>query len=188
MCLRLCRSWTQLFKEIEEKERGVWWARQFSNPQNVAAHNETGREILAQIGDGVDVFVAAIGTGGTLMGIAEVLKKENPATRVVGIQPASSKIPIKVGEKYPSSDVMGGIITEMLEEGLIDAIMTVEDSDAISMAHRLRREEGVFAGISSGANVFTALKEAQTLGKNKNVVTVLPDSGDRYLTEEHFIT
>lgn len=136
----------------------------------------------------MDAFVASIGTGGTLMGIAEVLKKEKPKTKIIGIQPASSKIHIVIGEKYPASDIMGGIITKMLDENLIDSVINIEDSDAINMAHRLWKEEGLFSGVSSGANVLVALEVAQTLGKHKNVVTILPDHGDRYLTEEHFIT
>jgi cysteine synthase A len=175
-------------KELEQREQNVWWARQFSNPANVAAHNDTGQEILTQTDGNVDVFVAAIGTGGTLMGVAEVLKKKNPNTRIVGIQPASSRIPIAIGKSYPKSDTSGGIITEMLEKELIDTIVSVHDEDAVKMAHRLWKEEGIFAGISSGANVSVSVREARKLGEGKNVVTIFPDHGDRYLSEEHFVT
>lgn len=175
-------------KELEQKQPNVWWARQFSNPANVKAHNKTGEEILNQTDGAVDVFVAAIGTGGTLLGIAETLKAANPKMRVVGIQPASSKVPIEIGKKYPSSDVMGGIITEMLEKNLLDSIVAIQDKDAVDVTHKLWMDEGVFCGVSSGANVLVATEEAKKLGMDKNVVTVLPDHGDRYLTEEHFIT
>jgi cysteine synthase len=175
-------------KELEEKQPDVWWARQFSNPANVTAHHKTGKEIIDQVDGKIDAFIAAIGTGGTLMGIAEILKKENPKTKVIGIQPASSKIPIEIGKEYPSSEIMGGIITEMLKKQLVDSIVTVGDEKAVEMTHKMWRKEGVFCGVSSGANVLVAINEAQKLGRSKNVVTILPDHGDRYLSEEHFIT
>ncbi|NVM23287.1 MAG: cysteine synthase family protein [Desulfobacterales bacterium] len=174
--------------KLEKRDPNVWWARQFSNPNNVAAHNETGREILAQTDGKVDAFVAAIGTGGTLMGVAEFLKEKLPDIRIVGVRPKGSKRPIIPGKPYPKTEISGGIISDMLERNLVDEIVEVSDEDAINMTHRLWREEGVFAGISSGANVLVAVKEAEMLGEGKRIVTVLPDSGDRYLTEEHFVT
>jgi len=175
--------------ELERKGPRTWWARQFSNPHNVEAQRETGREILDQMAGQVEGYVAAVGTGGTLMGIAEVLKEANPAVRVVGIQPAGSKTMMTPGVSYPKSEIEGGIVADMLEKpGLIDKIIQLGDAEAIEMAHRLWREEGLFCGISGGANVYVALQLAGELGKGKRVVTVLPDSGDRYMTEEHFVT
>jgi cysteine synthase A len=173
---------------LERNNPNIWWARQFSNPANVAAHNETGREILAQTDRNVDAFVAAIGTGGTLMGVAEVLKQDLPSVKIVGVQPAGSRFAIVPGQPYPKSEISGGIISEMIDKDLVDAVATVSDEDAINMAHRLWKEEGLLAGISSGANVLVALREAKTLAEGKNVVTILPDSANRYLTEEHFVT
>jgi len=174
--------------DLERKKDDIWWARQFSNPDNVKAHNETGREILSQLDNKVDVFVASIGTGGTLMGIAEALKSELPNVKVVGVQPGNSKFWITPGQPYPRSEIQGGIIADMLEnEGLIDEVVAVSDADAVGMMHRLWREEGVFAGASSGANVLVSLKEAKKIGSG-SVVTVFPDSGNRYLTEEHYVT
>jgi len=173
--------------ELERTHPNYWWARQFSNPANVLAHHETGREILEQTGGKVDVFVASIGTGGTLKGIAEVLKGANPKVRIVGIQPASSKIPMIPGKPYPQSETSGGIIAEMLQApNLIDDVVRVTDEEAVAMTHDLWRE-GFFAGVSSGANVLVALREAKKIAGG-NVVTVLPDSGDRYFTEEHYVT
>ncbi len=176
-----------LCREMEKSTSNVWWARQFSSPANVKAHNKTGREILEQLDKRVDVFIAAIGTGGTLMGVAQVLKNECPEAKLIGVQPESDKVPIIVGEPYPETDISGGIISEMLEQELIDEVVRVKDEDAVNTTHRLWKEEGLFAGISSGANVLVAINEARKRS-NMNVVTILPDSGDRYLTEEHFIT
>lgn len=178
----------QICLELERSNPMVWWARQFSNPYNVMAHKDTGREILQQVDGDIDVFVASIGTGGTLMGIAEVLKENDPKIRVVGVQPASSAIQMTPGVSYPRSEIKGGIISDMLESrGLIDAVVKISDLEAVEMTRRLWREEGLFAGVSSGANVLVALREAERLGKGK-AVTVLPDSGDRYLTDMHYIT
>jgi cysteine synthase A len=174
--------------QLEKNDSRIWWARQFSNPDNVEAQRATGREILDQARS-VDGYVAAIGTGGTLMGVAEVLKGANPIVKVVGIQPAGSKVTMTPGVAYPRSDVEGGIVSDMLERpGLIDEVVQVGDEEAVEMTHRLWREEGLFCGISGGANVLIALRLAKELGMGKIVVTILPDSGDRYLTEEHFVT
>jgi len=175
--------------DLEKSNPKVWWARQFSNPYNVVAHNKTGREILDQTDYEVDVFVASIGTGGTLMGIAEVLKQELSDIKIVGIQPASSKESMVLGKQYPRSEIKGGIVSDMIKRhDLIDEIVSVTDEEAVSMTHRLWKEEGLYAGVSSGANVYIALKEAKKLGRGKTVVTVLPDSIDRYFTEEHYVT
>jgi len=175
--------------DLEKARSDVWWARQFSNPQNVKAHNETAREIVSQIDGKIDAFTASIGTGGTLMGIAEVLKKEFPHIMIVGIQPASSRIKMTPGMSYPKSEIEGGIVSNMLSRAnLIDEIVQISDEDAINMTRRLWREEGLFAGVSSGANVLVALEQARKLGKGAKVVTILPDSGDRYLTTEHYVT
>jgi len=174
---------------LEKTESNIWWARQFSNPQNVEAHHETAYEIVSQMDGKIDAFTASIGTGGTLMGVAQVLKKESPSIRIVGIQPASSKIKMTPGMSYPKSEIKGGIVTNMLADpSLIDEIVAVSDDQAVNMTHRLWREEGLFAGVSSGANVLVALEQARKLGKGAKVVTILPDSGDRYLTTEHYVT
>lgn len=170
-----------------EKNPHVWWARQFSNSANVKAHNKTGKEIVEQTGGLIDCFTASIGTGGTLMGIAEVLKKEIPHVEIVGVQPASSSTVMVPGKVYPRSEINGGIISDMLKTDFVDEIVIVSDEKAVAMAHRLWREEGLYAGISSGANVYAAVEKAKKLKKG-TVVTVLPDSMNRYMTEEHYIT
>lgn len=177
--------------EEEKKNPKIWWARQFSNPGNVLAHNDTGREILTQTRGKVDAFVASVGTGGTLLGIAEVLKKKNPKVKIVAIEPAASKFPLISGfRKIPgaSAEVSGGIIAKIVDRKILDGVVQVKGEDAIVMAHRLVKEEGLFTGISAGANVLVAVNEAKNLGEGKTVVTVLPDSMDRYLTKEVYTT
>jgi len=155
----------------------------------VEAQRDTGREILEQTGGEVEAFVASIGTGGTLMGVAEVLKEKNRKTRVVGAIPPGSKKEMKPGRPYPVSEIEGGIIAEMLmKPGLIDEVVTITDEEAVEMTERLWREEGVFAGVSSGANVVAALRLAEGMKKGQKVVTIMHDSGDRYLTTKHYVT
>ena len=173
---------------LDLENANVWWARQFSNAANVTAHNKTGKEIVEQTNGLIDCFTASIGTGGTLMGIAEVLKKEIPHVEIIGVQPASSSKVMVPGNVYPRSEINGGIISDMLKTDLVDEIVIVSDEKAVAMAHRLWREEGLFAGISSGANVYAAVEKAKKQKKGKTVVTVLPDNMNRYMTEEHYIT
>lgn len=122
-----------------------------------------------------------------MAGVTEVLKKENPRVRVVGVQPASSKKKIVPGQPYPRSEVGGGIIAEMVQvPNLVDEVVMVGDSEAVNMTHRIWKE-GFFAGVSSRANVLVALREAEK-HEGANIVTVLCDSADRYFTEEHYVT
>jgi len=176
----------QMCLELERTHADHWWARQFSNPANVLAHHQTAFEILEQAKGRVDVFIASIGTGGTLMGVAEILKKENPRTRVIGLYPASSMTPMVPGKPYPRSEISGGIISDMLQRNLVDEVLPIGDREAVEATRRLRRE-GFFAGVSSGANVLIALREARA-ERGENIVTVLCDSADRYFTDEHYVT
>lgn len=179
----------QICLDLENSNPKMWWARQFSNEYNVKAHNKTGKEILDQTDNNVDVFVASIGTGGTLAGVAEVLKKKIPHVKIIGIQPASSKDVLYPGVQYTATEIKGGIISKMLEKsGMIDEIVRVSDKVARDMTYRLWKEEGLYAGISSGANVYIALEEAKKHKNKKIIVTVLADSIDRYITEERFTT
>jgi cysteine synthase A len=177
--------------EIEKNNSDVWWARQFSNPANTRAHVKTGREIIQQLGEPVDAFVASIGVGGTLYGVAKALREDYPDVLIVGLEPASARYPISEGyTRVPGTDdeVSGGIIEEMMKSGIIDRVIKVSNDEAITMSDRLVREEGLFCGISSGANVLMARKIADELGADKNVVTVLPDHRDRYLSEKKYTT
>ena len=167
----------------------IWWARQFSNEDNIRAHHTTGREILEQTGGNLDIFIQSIGTGGSLMGIAEVLKEELPTVKVIGIQPASSKEAWHPGMEVPVTKVKGGIVSAMLKaDGLIDEFVMISDSEAKEMTHRLWKEEGLYCGVSSGANVHVALEEAKKADGKKRIVTLLNDHMNRYLTEERYVT
>lgn len=182
-CRVKCREW-------EENLVGVWWARQFSNPESVRAHNELGLEILEQTDGKVDVFVSAIGTGGNFLGVAQVLKREVPEVKCVAVQPTgwSGWIdPLSPEAKFVPG-ITGGIIEEIRRSALLDEVVYVGNEEARNMACRLFRVEGVFCGISTGANVFVAIQEAEQLGSGANVVTTAVDRGDRYFSDERFIT
>ncbi|MBC8223766.1 PLP-dependent cysteine synthase family protein [Candidatus Bathyarchaeota archaeon] len=177
--------------ELERTRPKTWWARQFSNPANTRAHYKTGLEIYYQMEGRVDAFVASIGVGGTLYGVAKALKGENPDVRIVGVEPASANYPISEGHyRMPgfSDEITGGIIEEMMESGIVDEVVKVTNRNAIEMSDRLVKEEGLFCGISSGANVYHALKVAAEMGPGRRVATVLPDNRDRYLSEKKYTT
>lgn len=155
----------------------------FNNPAVVEAHYAgTGPEIIASAGASIDAFVAAVGTGGTVTGVGRRLKETNPSIRVVAVEPAGS--PILSGGP-PGRHLIPGIgadfVPPLLDRSLLDSVLAVGDEDANSTAVRLAREEGLLVGISSGANAFAALSLAADLGTGATVVTVLPDTGERYL-------
>jgi cysteine synthase A len=177
--------------ELERSNPEIWWSRQFSNPANTAAHMKTGQEILAQMKGGVDAFTMSIGTGGTLLGVARALRAELPDVRIVAVEPASARYPLIKGyRKVPgaSDEVSGGIVADLLDSGIVDQVIQVTNDEAVLMSDRLVSEEGLFPGVSAGANVYSALKIAKQLGGDKKIVTILPDSGDRYLTEKKYTT
>ncbi len=178
----------QLCLEDEQSDSNVWWARQFSNEDNVKSHYVTAKEILDQAGNDIDVFVQSIGTGGSLLGIAEVLKKECPNVKVIGIQPASSKELWHPGMDFPVTETKGGIVSKMLKSGVVDELVQITDAEAREMTHRLWEEEGLYCGVSSGANVYFAMKEAKKTDKKLKIVTLLNDHMNRYLTEERYVT
>lgn len=177
-------------KALELKEEhGYFMPNQFGNPANVKAHYETTAvEILKAIGGPFDAFVAGVGTGGTVSGVGRRLKEVNPKAIVVAVEPKKS--PLLSEGKAGSHKIQGigaNFVPEILDRGILDEIITVEDEDALNLARRIGAEEGIFCGISSGANVFAAIELAKRLGKGKKVVTVLPDTGERYLSTALFI-
>ena len=157
---------------------------QFENPANPEIHRKTTAiEIIDALGTNIDGFVAGVGTGGTITGVGEVLKSKNPDIRITAVEPAASPV-LSGGDPGPHKipGIGAGFFPGVLNTTIYDEIIPVSDEDAASMARRLAREEGILAGISCGAAVWAAVKAAAKLGKDKKVVVVLPDRGDRYLS------
>jgi cysteine synthase A len=171
-----------------ENPNNVWWARQFSNPSNYIAQMKLGEEILNQMGKNIDAFVASIGTGGTIYGVSKILKKNIDNIKIVAVEPAGKSNAVRLTNFRIIPGLAGGILKDIIDSQLVNEVVTINDHDAIEMSRRLAKEEGLFVGVSSGANVLVALSIAKQIGKNSNVVTVLPDRGDRYITSEHYIT
>jgi len=172
-----------------EKENAYFRPGQFTNPANPEAHRKTtAREILKQV-PGIDAFVAGVGTGGTLTGVGEVLKNEikNRKILIVAVEPEDS--PVLSGGKPGTHKIQGigaGFIPEVLNIEIIDEIITIKNEDAFLTSRRLAKEEGIFAGISSGAALWAALKVAKRLPEEKRIVVILPDTGERYLSTDLF--
>ena len=173
-------------QELMSENPQYFMPQQFENPANPEAHRRTtAREILAATGGRLDAFVAGVGTGGTITGVGEVLKAEKPDVLIIAVEPARS--PVLQGGRAGITAIQGigaGFAPGVLNREVLDEIMSVGDEDAIAMSRRLSREEGLLVGVSAGANVVAALKVAKRLGRDKRVVTVLPDTGERYLTME----
>ncbi|MSQ33306.1 MAG: cysteine synthase A [Dehalococcoidia bacterium] len=165
---------------------GAFMPQQFENPANPEIHRRTtALEILRDTEGAVDAFVAGVGTGGTITGVGEVLKKHNPNVLVVAVEPARSPLLSKGKAAIHGIPGIGAnFIPRVLNRQIIDKIVTVEDDAAYEMAQRLAQQEGLFVGPSAGANVVASLEVARRLGAGKCVVTVLPDTGERYLSLE----
>jgi cysteine synthase A len=171
--------------EAEELARrhGYFMPLQFSNPANPEIHRRTtAAEILAQVGR-LDAFVAGVGTGGTITGVGEILKDALPGVEIVAVEPAGSPV-LSGGSpgKHKIQGIGAGFVPDVLNTRVIDRIVQVSDQDAAETARRLAREEGILAGISSGAAAWAAIQVAGRMGKDKVVVTLLPDTGERYLS------
>ncbi len=170
-------------EELANEHPDFFMPQQFTNPANPAAHrNTTAVELVSQFGP-MDAFVCGVGTGGTITGVGEVLRKEFPAVRIYAVEPAASPV-LSGGEPgfHKIQGIGAGFIPPILNTGIYDEIITVSDEDAAATMHRLAVEEGIFVGISSGANCFAAMTVARTMGKGRRVVTMLCDSGERYLS------
>jgi cysteine synthase A len=163
--------------------------QQFKNPANPEMHRRTtAEEIWADLDGKVDVFVAGVGTGGTITGVGEVLKGRNPAVRIVAVEPAGSAV-LSGGKPGPHriQGIGAGFIPEILNRDVIDEVVGVGDDDAIETARTLAAREGILAGISGGAAVWAALKVgARPESAGKRIVTVIPDSGERYISTPFF--
>lgn len=171
-----------------ERQPDIWWARQFSSTGNSGAHRDTtGREILQQVDGKIDAVVASVGTGGTFVGLREAMPE--PCPLMIAVEPAGHAMLSRGLDEYPLVEgITDGFVLQILRENLADQVLTVKDEEAIDMTRRLHREEGLFCGISSGANVLAALRVGRESPGCKRIVTVLPDSYQRYMSCEHYVT
>ncbi len=174
--------------EMLEADPAKHMLDQFTNPANVRAHWQTGREILEQTDGKVDAVVLGVGTGGTLMGISQALRKADPDVLIVAVEPAEATS--SSGEEptiYGIQGISDGVVPEIVDLGEIDEIIPVSSTEAWRMAGRLAREEGFPVGPSSGANVSAALQVAERFGPDQHIVALLPDRASRYLSFGLFI-
>lgn len=180
-CIAECIKTAERMKAADER---VYIPSQFDNPDNPKAHiYYTATEILEQVNCDIDGFCSGVGTGGTISGIGEVLKRQNPSIKIWAVEPSNAAI--LSGGAVGTHLQMGigdGLIPENLNTKIYDNICVISDSEAIETARRLASEEGIMCGISSGSNVAAAIKLAKRLGKGKTVVTILPDTGERYFS------
>lgn len=192
--LVLTAAWEGMKGSIKEAESIVaqnpsyFMPDQFSNPANPAIHRRTTAiEIWEAMEGKIDAFVAAVGTGGTITGCGEFLKERNARIQIVAVEPAGSPV-LSGGEPGPHKiqGIGAGFIPKVLNRAVLDRIITVTDEEAYQTAKLLAKKEGLLVGISAGANVFAAQKVADDLGPGKNVVTILPDTGERYISIEKY--
>ena len=176
-------------QELAEQTPHSFIPGQFSNPANPAAHRATtGPEIWNDTDGKVDIFVSGVGTGGTLTGVGEYLKSQNPDVKVVAVEPATSPVLSKgVAGPHKIQGIGAGFVPDTLNTKIYDEIIPVENEDAFATGRQLAREEGLLVGISSGAAVFAASQLAKRPeNKGKTIVVLLPDTGDRYLSTPMF--
>ena len=176
-------------EELAREIPGAFIPGQFVNPANPAAHRDTtGPEIWEDTGGKVDVFVAGVGTGGTLTGVGEYLKSRNPDVKVVAVEPASSPVLSKgTAGSHGIQGIGAGFVPEVLNAGIYDEVVAVKDEDAFAAGKLAGRKEGVLVGISSGAALHAALELARAEeNRGKTIVVLLPDTGDRYLSTPLF--
>ncbi len=172
-------------EELLQKNPGYFMPHQFENPANPEVHRRTTAPEILRALDGIpiDAFVAGVGTGGTITGVGQVLKQHRPETLVVAVEPSAS--PVLSGGRPRPHGIQGigaSFIPPVFDRSVVDEIVTVDDAAAMGMALRLAREEGLMVGISAGANVHASVGIAKRLGPGRTVVTVLPDTGERYLS------
>ena len=171
-------------EEILRKHPRHYMPNQFTNPANPEIHRRTTAvEILETVGSKIDFFVTGVGTGGTLTGVGEILKAQNPKTKVIAVEPLVS--PVLSGGKPGPTRIDGigaGMVPEVLNVNIIDEVTTVPEMAAYQTMKNIAIAEGLLVGMSSGANVYAALKIAKAQGPDKTVVTILPDTGERYFS------
>lgn len=177
-------------EELLKKTPKSFMPQQFKSAVNPEAHRKTtAREILKATGGQIDAFVAAVGTGGTITGVGEVLKQEIPAVKIIAVEPKNSAV-LSGGKSGPHmiQGIGAGFVPEALNQKVIDEIIPVGDTEAFNTAKRLAKEEALFVGISAGAAAWAALKVAMELGAGKTVVVIFPDTGERYFSMEQYFS
>ena len=174
-------------EELAKATPNSYMPQQFVNKANPWIHRKTTAKEIMRALDKVDAFVAGVGTGGTITGVGQALKKKNSAVRIVAVEPEDSPV-LSGGSPHPHKiqGIGAGFIPKVLDTGVYSSIVKVSTKDAQETSRKLARLEGILAGISSGAATFAAIKVAQELGPGKNVVVVLPDTGERYLSTDLF--
>ena len=175
-------------EEIVKQTPGAFMPQQFTNPANPEIHRRTTAQEILRVTEGdFDAFVVGVGTGGTITGVGEVLKKRNPAIKIVAVEPKSSPV-LSGGAPGPHmiQGIGAGFVPQVLNRAVIDEIIMVADEQAYETSKRLARSEGLFVGISSGAACWAAFKVARELGPGKTVVVVFPDTGERYLSVQPY--
>jgi cysteine synthase A len=176
--------------EIYESNQGYFMPQQFENSANPEIHRKTTAvEIMHALGAVPDGFVAGVGTGGTITGVGEALRERNPEVWIAAVEPATSPV-LSGGSPGPHkiAGIGAGFVPGVLNVHIYNEIITVTDTDAAETARSLAKEEGILAGISSGAALWAALKVARKLGKGKQVVVIIPDRGERYLSTGLFLS
>jgi cysteine synthase A len=177
-------------KEILESEKSAWMPNQFANPANPRVHRETTAEEIWRDTEGkVDILVAGVGTGGTITGVAQVIKARKPSFKAIAVEPADSPV-LSGGQKGPHKiqGIGAGFIPEVLDQSLLDDVVTVTNDDAFETARNAAKLEGILCGISSGAAIWAALEVARRPeSAGKNIVTIIPSTGERYISTELFI-
>ena len=180
-CINQC---IQMALEMQKEDTHVFVPQQFANMANYRAHLEyTGAEIVEQVGKPIDGFCSGIGTGGTISGVGAAIRKQNPKAVIWAIEPEHAAI--LSGKEVGSHIQMGigdGVIPEILDQNIYDEIVIVSDEEAVQTAKDLAKKEGLLCGISGGTNVAAAVRLAKKLGKGKTVVTILPDTAERYFS------